>query len=76
MKKIISVTGMHCVNCAKAVEKALTEIDSISKAKADLEKNLVTATMKKDVDDKLIIEAIEKLGFVPGEITIKEGLFG
>ncbi len=76
MKKIINVSGMHCVNCAKAVEKALTEIDSISKAKVDLEKNTVTATMKKDVDDKFIIEAIEKLGFTPGEITIKEGIFG
>ncbi len=76
MKKIINVSGMHCVNCAKAVEKALTEIDSISKARVDLEKNTVTATMKKDVDDKLIIEAIEKLGFTPGEITIKEGIFG
>ena len=51
------------------------EIEGISKVKADHEKNLVTASMKKDVDDKLIIEAIEKAGFTPGEITIKEGLF-
>ena len=75
MKKIIDVTGMHCINCAKAVEKALCEIDGISKAKADHEKNIVTASMKIDVDEKLIIEAIEKAGFVPGEITVKEGLF-
>ncbi len=75
MKKIIAVTGMHCGNCAKAVEKALSEIEGISKVKADHDKNLVTASMKKDVDDKLIIEAIEKAGFTPGEITIKEGLF-
>ncbi len=75
MKKIITVTGMHCGHCAKAVENALVEIEGISKAKADLEKNAVTASMKKDVDDKLIIEAIEKAGFTPGEITIKEGLF-
>ena len=75
MKKIIAVTGMHCGNCAKAVEKALCEIEGISKVKADHERNLVTASMKKDVDDKLIIEAIEKSGFTPGEITIKEGLF-
>ena len=58
MKKIIQVTGMHCGNCAKAVEKAIGEIDGISKVKADHEKNLVTASMKKDVDDKLIIEAL------------------
>lgn len=75
MKKIIAVTGMHCGHCAKAVEDAIGAIDGIGKVKADHEKNLVTASMKKDVDDKLIIEAIEKAGFTPGEITIKEGLF-
>lgn len=76
MKKIIEVTGMHCGNCSKAVEKALCEIEGISKAKADHEKNVAVATMKKDVDDKLIIDAIENLGFTVGEITIKEGIFG
>ena len=75
MKKIIRVTGMHCAHCAKAVEEALTAIDGISKAKADLAKNTVTATMKTDVDDKLIIDAITSKGFEAGEITIKEGLF-
>lgn len=75
MKKIIQVTGMHCGHCAKAVEEAIGAIDGISKVKADHEKNLVTASMKSDIDDKLIIEAIEKAGFTPGEITIKAGLF-
>lgn len=76
MKKIIGVTGMHCGHCEKAVEDALKAIDGISKAKADREKNTVTLTMKTDVDDKLLIQAIEKEGFTPGEITLKTGLFG
>lgn len=76
MKKIIEVTGMHCKHCSKAVEEALSAIDGVSKVKADHEKNTAVATMKSDVDDKLLIEAIEKAGFTPGEITIKEGLFG
>ncbi len=75
MKKIIGVTGMHCAHCAKAVEEALRAIDGINKAKADLAKGIVTATMKTEVDDKLIIEAINEKGFEVGEITIKEGLF-
>ncbi len=75
MKKIINVTGMHCAHCAKAVEDALTAIDGISKAKVDLNKGNVTAGMKADVDDKLIIDAITEKGFEVGEITIKEGLF-
>jgi copper chaperone CopZ len=75
MKKIINVTGMHCAHCASAVEEALTAIDGIAKAKVDLKAGTVTASMKSDVDDKLIIEAINAKGFEAGEITIKTGLF-
>ena len=76
MKKIIDVTGMHCSHCSKSVENALSAIEGVTKAKADHEKCTAVVTMKKDVDAKLLIEAIEKLGFTPGEITIKEGIFG
>ncbi len=76
MKKIIAVSGMHCTHCSKAVEDALKAIDGVSKAKADHEKGTATVNMKTDVDDKLLIEAVEKAGFTPGEITLKEGLFG
>lgn len=75
MKKIIQVSGMHCAHCAKAVEDALTGVEGVNKAKVDLKKNTATATMKTEVDDKLLIEAIEAKGFEAGEITIKEGLF-
>lgn len=75
MKKIINVSGMHCAHCAKAVEDAVSAIEGISKAKVDLAKNTVTATMKSDIDDKLIVDAITAKGFEVGEITIKEGLF-
>ena len=67
---------MHCVNCSKSVTDALSKIDGIAKAKADHEKCTATVTMKTEVDDKILIETIEKLGFTPGEITIKEGIFG
>ena len=76
MKKIINVTGMHCTHCSKSVADALGAIDGVIKAKADHEKCTATVTMKTEVDDKLLIETIENLGFTPGEITIKEGIFG
>ena len=75
MKKIIEVTGMHCQHCAKAVEDEIKKISGVSKVKADHEKCIATVTMKNEVDDKILIETIEKLGFTPGEITIKEGFF-
>lgn len=76
MKKIIAVSDMHCGNCSKAVATALSAVEGVSKAKADHEKGIAVATMKTDVDDKLLIEAVENAGFTPGEITIKEGIFG
>ena len=76
MKKIIDVTGMHCGHCEKAVEDAIKAIDGVTKGKADRVKNTVTVTMKKDIDEKLLIEAVENEGFTPGEITVKTGLFG
>ena len=76
MKKIIGVTGMHCSQCSKSLEDALKSIDGVTKAKADQEKCIAIVNMKNEVDDKLLIEAIENLGFTPGEITIKEGFFG
>ena len=76
MKKIIDVTGMHCGHCEKAVEDAIKAVDGVTKVKADREKNAVTVTMKKDIDEKLLIEAVENEGFTVGEITVKTGLFG
>ncbi len=75
MKKVIQVEGMHCAHCAKAVEDVLCAIDGVTKAKVDLQKKTATASMKNEVDDKLLIEAIASKGFEAGEITIKEGLF-
>lgn len=76
MKKIIGVTGMDCIQCEKSVTDAVRAIDGVTKVKADREKNTVTVTMKKDIDEKLLIEAIENEGFTPGIITVKTGLFG
>ena len=76
MKKIINVTGMHCGHCSKAVEDALLKVEGVTKAKADHEKGIAIATMKTDVDDKLLIDAVNAQGFEAGEITKKESLFG
>ena len=43
---------------------------------AAIEKGTATVSMKSDVDDKLLIEAINAKGFEAGEITIKAGLIG
>ena len=76
VKKIIGVTGMDCSQCEKAVTQAIRGIDGVTRVKADREKNTVTVTMKTDIDEKFLIEAVENEGFTPGEITVKTGLFG
>lgn len=75
MKKTIEVNGMHCANCAKAVEKALLEISEVKKAKADNEKNKAVITCSGDVANEAIKAAVEKAGFSVGVIEAKKSLF-
>ena len=60
--KEVSVVGMHCPNCVKAVELSLTDLDGVDNAKASLEDNNVIIDTDK-VTDADIEEAVEDAGF-------------
>ena len=46
-KKVkLAVTGMSCEHCEHTVEKNLAEVESVTKVKADHEKNVVTVHYK------------------------------
>ncbi|MFH0832349.1 MAG: heavy metal translocating P-type ATPase [Candidatus Aenigmatarchaeota archaeon] len=64
MKKIFSVSGMHCASCAQRIEKALKKLDGVIDANVNFatEKATVEYTEKKIKEDR-IINAIEKLGY-------------
>lgn len=62
MKKTLTVEGMSCQHCVKAVKNALIQIEGVSSVEVDL------ATKKVEVEgdnlqDILLKEAIEDAGY-------------
>ncbi len=62
-KMKIKVNGMMCAHCEAHVKKALEAIDGIESAEASHEKNFVTVTNSKDIDEELIKAAITEAGY-------------
>lgn len=62
-KKTIKVDGMHCSGCAKRVTDALLSIDGIKKVNVKLDAKEVELTTSKPVDDKIICDTVDRLGF-------------
>ena len=75
MKKIIKIEGMHCPKCKGRVENALNEIENVS-AKVDLEKKTATVSIKGEIADNILIEAVTELGFQVVSIEKKKSIFG
>ena len=75
MKKIIEINGMHCPKCSGRVENALNGIDGVD-AKVNLAKKMAVVTLKGDVADEKLREAVTALGFEVVSITEKKGIFG
>ncbi len=66
---------MTCEHCQGRVEKSLNDIDGIE-AKVNLKKNNATITYDKDIDDEVIINAVDEAGYEVTSIKEKKGLFG
>jgi Cu+-exporting ATPase len=60
MKKIYKIEGMHCASCAQTIEKSLKKNDNVKSATV----NFATkkAYVEGDIDNRKIIETIEKAG--------------
>ena len=65
MKKI-TVGGMSCMHCVKAVTKALEGIDGVTGVKVDLEKGEASYEEVKPVDETVVREKLEKAGYKVG----------
>lgn len=59
---VFKIDGMHCENCVSRVKRAVNRIDGVS-AKVNLRKKTAEVSFEKDVDDAVIISAIEELGY-------------
>lgn len=63
MKKIIKIEGMTCKHCAARVESALTELNGVLKVRVNLTKNEALVKLKNNIDNELIIQAINETGY-------------
>ena len=68
MEKVMTIEGMMCGHCEKAVKTALEAIDGVESAIADNEKNEAVVKLSKNVDDSVLKETVEKLEYKVTEI--------
>jgi copper chaperone CopZ len=73
----ISVEGMSCAGCAKAVGKAVSGVEGVESAVADVKTKTLTVTAKKGASPspKAMWEAVEKAGYTPTRIEGAAGTF-
>lgn len=60
MKKIINISGMHCVSCEMLLEKELKKIDSVKLLMVSHKKWLMEIEYENESDYKKVINIIEK----------------
>lgn len=75
MKKVIEIKGMSCGHCEARANKALNAIEGVE-AKVNLKKNNAVLTLDREVDEKLIAQALEEVALELVSISDKKGLFG
>ena len=63
MEKVIRVEGMNCGHCEARVSEALKKVDGVADAVANHELNQVKLTLNKEVDEKLLKEAVTNAGY-------------
>ena len=63
MTRTLTVDGMQCAHCKKRVEDAVSAIDGVESACADLESKKVTVVLSNDISDDVISSAITNAGY-------------
>ena len=63
MTKTMIIEGMMCHHCTGRVEKTLAAIDGVSAVEMSLEGKSATLTLSKDVDSKVLTDAVTEAGY-------------
>lgn len=61
--KTIFINGMSCGHCSKRVEDALKSVNGVKSVKVSLEEKKADIILKKDVDNEILKNAVEDVGF-------------
>ena len=62
-RKIISIEGMTCEHCSDKIETTLENLVDVSKVKVNLKKGQAIVSYDSTLDEILLTETLEKLGF-------------
>lgn len=62
----MTIGGMHCPKCVASVTKALSEVSGLSNIQVNLEKG--EATFDGTASAEVLKAAVDKIGFIPGDI--------
>ena len=65
---IVMVQGMMCEGCETRIQNAQKKQKEVQEVKADHTTGKVVVTLQEDLDEKIIREKIENLGFEVKEI--------
>ena len=63
MKKTMIIEGMMCTHCTGRVEQVLAALDGVTGVEMSLEGKSATLTLSKDVDDKVLTDAVTQAGY-------------
>ncbi|MDD3025897.1 MAG: heavy metal translocating P-type ATPase [Aliarcobacter skirrowii] len=63
MEIVLKVDGMTCGHCKARVEKVLNTIEEVSSVEVDLSSKNVKVTLSKDIDSKILEDAIVDAGY-------------
>ena len=63
MNKTMIIEGMMCGHCTGRVEKALSAIDGVDRVEMSLEGKSAVLSLSKEVDDKVLTDAVTEAGY-------------
>lgn len=72
IKKVITIEGMMCEHCKMKVERALSELNGVSKVKVNLKNKTATIYSTKSISNDYIKNSISKLDYKIVNIGEKE----
>lgn len=61
--KTIFINGMSCGHCSKRVEDALKSVNGVKSVKVSLEDKKADIILKNDIDNDVLKNAVEDVGF-------------
>lgn len=61
-RRVLTVEGMHCENCQARVENAINRLEGVA-CRVDLRKKTATVSYSAPVDDEVLKQTVEKMGY-------------